>query len=115
MVQHITAVIKSIGYPGGKRTVLDKGDVLVMKIETPDGEFDLIAAAKAAALEYCRTEQGKTHFCMDCDRFNWASFAHDMPSEFCERHGFKILETQSFSGRIVDWRESLASPEDVYA
>lgn len=114
MVQYITAVIKSIGHPNGERTVLNEGGVLVIKVETPDDSFDLTAAAKAAALEYCKTEVGKSHFCMDFDRFNWASFAYDLPTEFCEKHGFKILEVQRFSGHVVDWRESLASPEDVY-
>lgn len=114
MIQYVSAVIHGIRLVHGKDIFLDKGDVLVIEIETPDGGFDLIAAAKAAALEYCKTEGGKEYFCTEKNCFNWASFAYDLPPEFCERHGFKIISVQRFPGHIVDWRESLASVEDVF-
>ena len=63
MIQYVSAVIHGVRLVHGKEIFLDKGDVLVIEIETPDGGFDLIAAAKEAALEYCKTEGGKEYFC----------------------------------------------------
>lgn len=114
MIRYVNAVMHSVGMKDGKYEFLDEGDVLIIKVRVPDKDFDLIAAAKAASLEYCKTEKGKAYFCMEKERFNWASFAYDLPQDFCIKHGFTILDVHRFSGQIVDWRESIVSAEDVY-
>lgn len=114
MIRYINAVIHSMGFTNRGYDFLDEGSILVIKVEVPDKDFDLIAAAKAASIEYCKTEKGMNYFCMEKECFNWGSFAYDLPPEFCEKHGFKIIDVQKYSGDIVDWRESLVSIEDAY-
>lgn len=114
MIRYVNAVMHSMGIRNEKYELLDEGSILVIKVRVPDKDFDLLAAAKAASLEYCKTEKGKEYFCMEKERFNWGSFAYDLPQAFCEKHGFEILDVYKFSGQIVDWQDSLASIEAVY-
>lgn len=86
--------------------------VLVLNFEVPDEKFDLMAAVKAAALEYCQTDDGKRTFDYNCRYFNWADFEMHVPNEICERHGFSVLASP-VADLVVDWDEQLVDETEV--
>ena len=86
--------------------------VLVLNFEVPNEEFDLMAAVKAAALEYCQTEEGKKTYEYNCRNFNWADFEMNVPDEICARHGFSVLASP-VADLVVDWDEQLVEREEV--
>ncbi len=87
--------------------------VLVLNFDVPSKEFDLMAAVKAAALEYCQTEDGKKTYNYNCRCFNWADFEMNVPNEICAKHGFTVLESP-VSDLVVDWDEQLVDEAEVY-
>ena len=88
----------------------DTRDVFSILFEVPDDNFDLLAAAKAAAMDFCKTPEGRDVF--DGDSFGWYDFMTNVPNEFCEKHGFKMVKTVG-SDEIVDWDESLVYEDDL--
>ena len=103
MIQIITA----IEHDGIKVRTLSLG------FEVPNKEFDLITAIKAAATDYCKTPEGRDAYDYNCSHFNWADFAMSVPNEFCEKHGFKNLNSDALSDIVVDWDEQLVNGSDL--
>ena len=68
-----------------------KERVLSILFDVPNEEFDLISAAKAAAAEYCKTEEGLKTYFYNGESFDWADFEMSVPNEICERHGMSSL------------------------
>jgi len=79
---------------------------MVITFDVPSKEFDIVAAVKAAATDYCMTEDGAKVYEYNCRQFNWADFEANVPNEFCEKYGFKKVD--SLLGNLeVDWDEHL--------
>ena len=49
---------------------------------------DLLQAIKAAATEYCQTEEGKKTYDGNCCNFNIGDFDAYVPDDICLKHGF---------------------------
>lgn len=90
--------------------------VLTLQFEVPNEDFDLKDAVCKAATDYCKTSDGKRTYDYNCSYFNWADFDMCVPQEFCEKYGFKKID--SVVGDIeVDWDEQLVDDsqiEDAY-
>lgn len=86
-------------------------NALALCFEVPDKDFDLVAAVRAAAAEFCNTKEGRKVYEGNCDAFNWADFAMYVPAELCEKHGFKMVQSE-LSDIIVDWDEYLVEEEE---
>lgn len=80
--------------------------VLALNFEVPNAEFDIKTAVKAACTEYCQTEAGRATYAYNCSSFNWADFAMSVPTEICEKHGFKLIRSD-VADEEVDWDEEL--------
>ena len=65
---------------------------LTLMFDVPNEDFDLITAARKAATDFCKTEQGRKIFDSNCSCFNWADFDVYIPQEYCERYGFRKLD-----------------------
>lgn len=86
--------------------------VLALNFEIPSKDFDLKAAIKAACTEYCQTEEGRATYEYNCSSFNWADFAMSVPAEICEKHGFKVIQSD-VADEVVDWDEELVNDDDI--
>ena len=82
----------------------------VLKFEVVDAGITCIEllkdAVRKACAEYIQTEKGKETYHFNCEQFNWADFADDVPNEICEKYGFRILDHTGFCNE-VDWDEQL--------
>jgi hypothetical protein len=87
--------------------------VLALNFDVPSADFDLKSAIKAACTEYCQTEAGRQTYEYNCSSFNWADFAMSVPAEICEKHGFKLIQSD-VADEDVDWDEELVNSDDVY-
>lgn len=87
-----------------------KERMLTMLFDVPDEEFDLISAVKAAAKEYCMTEDGLKTYIGNCSSFNWADFECYVPNEICMKYGFRKING-SLSDISVNWDEQLVDLE----
>ena len=85
-----------------------------MTFDVPSADFDLIAAAKCAATDYCKTPDGISVFIYNCHSINWADFEMYVPDEFCERHGFKKVSC-TLADITVDWDEQLVDENSLSA
>lgn len=92
----------------------DGSDVRVITIlcEVPDARFYLPAAAKAAAIEYCHTEEGRAVYKDNFKQFDWTDFEFYVPNSICEKHGFKVVKT-ALSHEEVNWDEQLVHEDDL--
>ena len=86
-------------------------NTLTMQFEVPSNNFDLISAVKHAAEDYCKTEEGRQTYDDNCYNFNWADFAMYVPSSFCEKYGFKMLD-DVVNDVVVDWDEQLVDIDE---
>ena len=86
---------------------------LVLSFDVPDEPFDLMAAVKAAALEYCRSKDGKETYEYTLRNFDLVDFALYVPNKICMKHGFSIIASP-VADLVVDWSEQLVVKEDVY-
>lgn len=93
----------------------DGFDVRVLSIvfEVPSADFNLLKAVEAAAADYCRTQEGKKQYEYNCSSFNWADFEMSVPNEFCEKYGFKKVDS-ALSDIVVDWDEQLVDDSFLY-
>ena len=78
---------------------------LTMVFEVANTEFDLIAAAMAAATDDCKTAEGCEIFSRNRESFNWADLDMYVPNKICEKHGFKKVD--SCLSEVVDWNGQL--------
>ncbi len=86
--------------------------VLTLQFDVPSKEFDLKDAVCKAATDYCKTPDGKRTYDYNCSFFNWADFAMSVPQEFCEKHGFKRIDSV-VSDIEVDWDEQLVDDAQI--
>lgn len=61
--------------------------------DVPNGSFDLIVAARKAAADFCKTEDGRRILNATHSRFNWLDFYSHVPQAYCEKYGFRKIET----------------------
>lgn len=86
--------------------------VLTLQFEVPNEDFDLKDAVCKAATDYCKTPDGKKTYDYNCSYFNWADFATNVPQEFCERYGFKKVDS-AVSDIEVNWDEQLVDDSQI--
>lgn len=86
---------------------------LTILFEVPNEHFNLEYWARKAATDYCLTEKGRAIYDYNCSWFNWADFEMNVPNEFCERYGFKKINTGIVSDIIVDWDEQLVDDSQI--
>lgn len=88
-------------------------DVSTLMFEVPDTDFDLKAAVRKAAIDYCKTEDGKETFEDNGDEFNWVDFFNaNVPNEFCEKYGFKKVDNAA-TDIEVNGDENLVDRDDL--
>ena len=98
------------------RTIIARGDderVLTLNFEVPSRDFDLKAAIKAAAREYCLTEEGKIVYSYNGYCFNWADFEAEIPGYICRKYGFRLVPA-TMADEIVDLHEQLVDESEIY-
>lgn len=86
--------------------------VLTLQFDVPSKEFDLKDAVCKAATDYCKTTDGKRTYDYNCSFFNWGDFAMSVPQEFCEKYGFKRVDSV-VSDIEVDWGEQLVDDAQI--
>lgn len=86
--------------------------VLTLQFDVPSEDFDLRDAVCKASTDYCKTQDGKKIYEYNCSYFNWADFAINVPQEFCERHGFKKIDSAT-SDIEVDLDEQLVDDSEI--
>lgn len=86
--------------------------VLTLQFDVPGEEFDLKEAVCKAATDYCKTTDGRKIYDYNCSYFNWADFATSVPQEFCEKYGFKKIDS-AVSDIEVDWDEQLVDDSQI--
>lgn len=78
-------------------------NILSVQFEVPDdAAFDLMTAISHAVEDFAETEDGDRILAYNSGYFNLADVVISLPREFCERHGFKILDG-SRADIIIDW------------
>ena len=87
--------------------------VLTLNFEVPNEAFDIVAAVKAAAKEYCLTEEGKKAYEGNCNCFNWGDFDAHVPQDICRKHGFAKIESLT-NDLLVDFDEQLVNEYDIF-
>lgn len=85
----------------------------VLNFHVSSESFDIVAAAKAAAKEYCLTEEGKRIYEGNCNCFNWGDFDAYVPQDICRRHGFAKIESP-IPDELVDFDEQLVDECDIF-
>lgn len=86
---------------------------LTLYFEVPSEDFDLHAAIRDAAKDFCSTETGKQVYSGNRHSFNWGDFAAYIGNEICQKYGFKILES-CISEEITNFNHELVDEEDVF-
>ena len=92
----------------------DGWDVCVLTIifEVPDEKFNLEYWVRKAATDYVNTEDGRKTYEYNCSYFNWADFAMSVPNSFCEKYGFKMVDS-AYGDIAVDWDEQLVNEDEL--
>lgn len=98
MLQAVTAIERD-GFEVRTITIL---------FEVPSKDFNLIKAVKLAATDYCMSPEGKKVYMYNCSQFNWADFESSVPNEFCEKYGFKKVDS-ALADIIADWDDHLVN------
>ena len=87
---------------------------LVIAVEVEDEGADVRHVIKNACREYCLTDEGKEQYDINCRNFNWGDLVDYLPAEFCEKHGFKILDSQAVEKLNVDFNEQLVCEDEIF-
>lgn len=85
---------------------------LTLLFEVPDEHFYLEYWVRKAATDYVKTEEGRRVYSYNCHWFNWADFAMSVPNSFCEKYGFRMVDT-ALSDITVDWDEQLVDDSQI--
>lgn len=88
--------------------------ILTIIVDVPSFDFDLKAAVEAAATDYVKTPEGRRAYEGNHSEMNWADFSWSVPNSFCEKHGFKRIETAVLEDLFVNWDEDLVDEGQVY-
>lgn len=88
--------------------------ILTIIVDVPSVDFDLEAAVKAAATDYAKTPEGRSVYEHNHSEIDWYDFSWSVPNSFCEKHGFKRIETAVLDDLFVNWDENLVDEDRVY-
>ena len=88
--------------------------IITIIVDVPSFDFDLKAAVQAAATDYVKTPEGRRTYEGNCSEMNWADFSWSVPNSFCEKHGFKRIETAVLDDLVVNWDEDLIDESQIY-
>ena len=86
--------------------------VLTITFEVPNEEFNLEYWVRKAVTDYVNTKEGKVVYDYNCSHFNWADLAMSLPSNFCEKYGFRMVDNV-YSDIEVDWDETLVNEDEL--
>lgn len=99
-------------------TAIDSGynppQCVTFYFEVYDPDLDIVAAAKAAATEWCQTEEGKRDYIGNCHCFNWGDFDSLVPNDLCLKRGFSKVNPCAY-GVTVNFDEQLVDEESVFS
>ena len=71
----------------------DKEDYYQFQVNVPSENFDVIAAIKKAAHEFCLTKTGRKIYDIN-HAFTWVDFASHVPNAICCKYGFTKVSTE---------------------
>lgn len=86
--------------------------ILTLVFDVPDARFDLMAAIRAAVMDFLRTDEGKAVWNHNCHNFNWADFDTHISADLCHAHGFEKYSSDLYADVIVNWDEELADESE---
>jgi hypothetical protein len=86
---------------------------IAILFEVPDQDFDLKAAVVSAATDYVKTPEGRKIYEGNCSEMNWSDFAWIVPNEFCEKHGFRKVDSGVLPDIIVNWDMNLVDDSQL--
>lgn len=75
-------------------------------VESKDESIDILSAMRAAAAEFCATDEGRAEVESNGGSFNWGDMVNSVGEELCSKHGFRIVDT-FVTELIVDHNELL--------
>lgn len=87
---------------------------LAFVCEVSDAKIDLIAAMKAAAKDFCLSDEGKRVYSGNCHCFNWGDFALYVPESYQRQHGFIVTNIIGDDAIIRDFNEQLVCEQDIF-
>lgn len=79
---------------------------LTVSFEIPDASFNLMRAVCKAATDFCNTAEGRKIYSYNCRNFNLADFETSVPNSFCEKYGFRKVDSY-LSDIVIGWDEEL--------
>lgn len=89
----------------------DETTVEIMECVVSSRNISLDDAIKAAATEYCMTEEGR-QICFANQGFNYTDFIKYVPNEICMKHGF--AKSATYETKLVkDYYGCLVNAEDL--
>ena len=74
--------------------------------------IDIEQAVRKAALDFCKTEEGKRVYIGNCHNFNWGDFYTYVNNDFCRPYGF-IASSCDIRQIDVNFNEELVSEVDI--
>ena len=87
--------------------------ILVLNFLIPEKGFNLESAIKAAATDFCKTDEGKALFEGNCNWFNWGDVAVHLPAAFLEKHGVKMLTDNLVPDLLANFDQNLVDEDEI--
>lgn len=84
---------------------------LTCKIPHPN--FDLLKAVKAAAKDFCLSNEGKNIYSGNCHAFNWGDLVTYIDDDCCKKYGFHIIHRDSVD-EVRDANEQLVIESEIF-
>lgn len=76
---------------------------------------DVLNAIKAAATEYCQTDEGKKTYDSNCCNFNIGDLDTYVPDEICLKHGILLLKSDYNCEIHIDFNTQLVIESDIFS
>lgn len=92
---------------------LDNDIAIVITVEIPDENFDVMGAIQAASVDYVNTPEGKEVLNDNGGYFNWGDVVNNLPDDICKRYGFEIVNVID-ADNVVHHDDCMATEEDVF-
>lgn len=86
---------------------------IIFICHVPTENFDLISAMKAAAKDFCMSDEGKRIYSGNGHCFNWGDFDIYITKDYQTKHGFRVIDSVSET-IIRDFNEQLVAEEDIF-
>lgn len=91
---------------------LDNDIAIVITVEIPDEDFDVMGAIQDASVEYVNTPVGNEVLNDNGGYFNWGDVVNNLPDDICKKHGFEIVNVMD-ADYVVHHDDCTATEDDV--